>query len=372
MTSVAGCRHLRRRDILAGALALPFAGVPKIAASEITDSLGEIARRKGLLFGTACLLRHIDTDPTYVDLLKNECRILVTQDDLKWIAIRQTPDRFDFSRVDALLAFAESMGAQMRGHTLVWHDALPEWCLERIADKRTASHLLTEHIATVCGRYRGRMHSWDVVNEAVEPDDERTDGLRETPWLRALGSDYVGEAFRIAAAVDPSAMLVYNEYGICDTGRKACAKRAAVLSLLDRLAATRAPVHALGVQAHLRTSMTFDERELRTFLDEIAHRGLRVMITELDVLDEAAASDPMGQDDRVANTYKTFLDIVLTHPATVACITWGLSDRYSWLRFGDHGRVKGELRPLLYDEGYQPKPAWHVIAEVLSGLADRR
>ncbi len=353
----------RRRDVLAAALTTPFARASQAFRGEVAAGrVGALAAQKGILFGAACLIRDVSVDPIYAALLARECRVLVAQNELKWAALRPAPELFDFNGADGVLAFAERIGARMRGHTLVWHEALPKWCAREI-NARTGFPLLAEHIAAVCGRYRGRLHSWDVVNEAVEPEDGRADGLRETPWLRALGPSYIAEAFRMAAAADPSALLVYNDYGVCDAGRKASAKRVAVLRLLDRLAAEGAPVHALGMQAHLTTGMRITERDLRGFLDEVAERGMQVMITELDVLDEKAAPEaPYAQDARVSDVYRAFLEVVLAHPATTACITWGLSDRYSWLRAAEGRKDSWALRPLPFDDNHLPKAAWLAIA----------
>ena len=269
------------------------------------------------------------------------------------------------------MAFAGDAGLPVRGHTLVWHESLPDW-FRSVADRRTAGPLLARHIAVVCRRYRGRIRSWDVVNEGIAPEDGRSDGLRDTPWLRLLGPNYISEAFNLAAAADPSAVLVYNDYDLSDAGRKAQLKRAAVLRLLDRLAASGTPVHAIGLQAHLTTAMQFDGRELRAFCDEIAGRGLQVLITELDVMDEGAVRDPAGQDRRVARTYRSFLEIVLPHRAVVACVTWGLSDQYSWLRFVKRRKPSGDLRPLPYDQFYRRKPAYNAISAVIEALPDSR
>ncbi|WP_431859230.1 endo-1,4-beta-xylanase [Azospirillum sp.] len=359
-------RQPRRRDVIAAAAVLPFVPADLCAhAVAAPASLGAVAADKGILFGTACLARHIETDPAYAALLARECRVIVAQDDLKWAALRPAPDRFDFTRADAVAGFCRRIGVPMRGHTLVWHEALPSWCNGRI-DVRTAAPLLATHIATVVGRYRSRLHSWDVVNEAVDLDDGRADGLRETPWMRALGPSYVALAFELAAAADPSALLVYNDFGICDASPKARAKRTAVLRLIDRLKAARAPVHALGIQAHLSTSMTFEGRGMTDFLNDVADRGLRVMITELDVADDTPSLG--NQDARVADAYAAFLDIVLPHRSTAACITWGLSDRYSWLRFLESTPSHGDLRPLPYDDGYRPKPALNAIQAAFARL----
>nr|WP_245431033.1 endo-1,4-beta-xylanase [Rhodoplanes roseus] len=340
-----------------------------LRGQETEPSLGRLASQKGILFGSVCLARELDSDPAYAGLLGRECRVIVPGIELKWAPLRPRPDQFDFSRADMVIRFAESIGALVRGHTLVWHETLPQW-LPSTMEGPAARALLARHIAVVCGRYRNRIHSWDVVNEAVEPDDGRADGLRVTPWLRAMGPGYIAEAFRMAAEADPSAILTYNDDGICDSSRSAVAKRQAVQRLLDQLGSAGAPVQALGMQAHLTTAMEFRGPELRRFLDDLQGRGLKVMITELDVLDRRAGQDPSGQDQRVADTYRRFLDVVLAHRATVACVAWGMSDRHSWLRLVDW-KTSGDLRPHPYDEELRRKAAWSAIYRSLENAPTR-
>ncbi len=175
---------------------------------------------------------------------------VVAENEMKWKALRPAPDQYDFSRADDLVVFASMHNQKVRGHNLCWHEALPDW-FQATVTRQNARGVLVEHIRKVAGRYAGRVHSWDVVNEAVDPKSGRPDGLRNSPWLQLAGEDYIELAFRTAREADPSALLTYNDYGIeLDTDEQT-SKRAQVLLLVRRLKARGVPIDAVGVQSHL-------------------------------------------------------------------------------------------------------------------------
>jgi endo-1,4-beta-xylanase len=241
---------------------------------------------------------------------------------------------------------------------LVWHQALPDWFGAAIGPG-TAGRLLARHIETVCGHYAGRLQAWDVVNEVVDP--RASDGLRDTPWLRFLGPDYITDAFRRARAADPSALLFLNDYGLEPDTSLAKAKRLAVLALLRRLLNSGAPVQGLGLQAHLVAGDRFDS--LGAFLEQVRALGLRVAVTELDVSDERLAGRPIeDRDAAVAATYAEFLHKALAVPGLVReVLTWGLTDATSWLQAYQPRRDGLPKRPLPLDEALARKPAWAAI-----------
>lgn len=164
--------------------------------------------------------------------------------DLKWDALRPAPDKFDFTKADWLTEFAQRNSMLFRGHTLVWEQALPKWFKETVSPQN-AERFLIEHINTVVKRYAGKMHSWDVVNEAVAKSlSDRSDGLSVNPWLSFLDKNYIDLSFRVAAQADPTALLVYNDRWLdYDTPRDS-GQRLAVLKLLEHLKSIGTPVHA--------------------------------------------------------------------------------------------------------------------------------
>jgi endo-1,4-beta-xylanase len=214
------------------------------------------------------------------------------------------------------------------------------------------------------------VHSWDVVNEPIEPKDGRPDGLRAGVFLEMFGPDYLDLAYRTARETDPAARLVVNEYDIeLDTPEQE-ARRTALLNLLERMRRSGTPVDAVGVQAHLSCAggPPFSATRLRRFLGDVAGLGLTIQITELDVTDEKAPADEAVRDRLAADAYSRFLDAALDEPAVKMVVTWGLSDRHSWIvRKETHEskwRTDGlSSRPLPFDADLKPKPAFEAIAQ---------
>jgi endo-1,4-beta-xylanase len=336
------------------------------------DSLGDRATAKGLLYGAAVMAAKLDSDEDFAACVARECNILVAENDLKWKALRPAPDQFDFSRGDRLLDFAQCHDMQFRGHTLVWHNGLPDWFEDTVTDDN-AEQFLQTHIQTVVSHYAGKLHSWDVVNEAILPEHGRRNGLRRTPWLELLGESYIDIAFEAAAQADPDAMLVYNDYGIdYDTSQEE-RKRTAVLELLSRLKSRGVPIHALGLQAHLRGDLTdFNPDKLRSFIQDAASMGLKVLVTELDVSDRYLPRDIDTRDRQVAEVYEAYLTAALAEPSVIAVLTWGLSDRYTWLSRFQPPSDGSSVRPLPLDDQLRPKRAWRAIATAFDKMPQRR
>jgi endo-1,4-beta-xylanase len=292
-----------------------------------------------------------------------------------WTVTRPGVDSFDFSDNDSFLKFASDNGMLFRGHPLIWYQQNPQWLTDKFQNPNTTSqeirNIFVNHISTVVKRYSGKIHSWDVVNEAIEPNDKRTDGLRSTPWLQYLGPNYIELAFRTAAKSDPKAMLVYNDYGIEYDTPEEEAKRAAVLKLLKRLKSTGTPIHALGIQSHLLPHQKLNAEKLRSFLSDVASLGLKILITELDVIDQDLPVDTNERDRIVAATYEDYLSVVLEEPAVIAVITWGLSDRYTWLSSQAPRSDGAPVRPLLLDANFQRKLAWNALARAFDQAPKR-
>ncbi len=324
------------------------------------------AQAKGLIYGSSARYKDLIADPDLANELPVECNMLVPEWEMKWSAgdalLRPTPDRFDFTLADRMAEFAQHHQMLLRGHTLIWHLCVPSW-FETGIHTDNAEQLLTQHIQTVAGRYAGKIHSWDVVNEAIEPRDGRSDGLRETLWLKCLGADYIDLAFRTAATADPDALLVYNDYGLEYDTFECEARRIAILKLLERLKAQGTPIHAVGLQSHLDGSETcFNAEKFRRFLSDIASLGLKILITELDVEDKNLPADVAVRDRIVASAYEDFLSVALDETAVIAVITWGLNDPYSWLAETSPRSDGLPIRPLPLDESLNRKLAWQAIA----------
>ena len=339
--------------------------------ARIDRSLRQLAASKNLIFGAASGYKILSLDAEFATHYVEECEILVPENDLKWKALRPTPEHFDFTAADWLLNFTQDNSLLLRGHTLTWHLSLPSWFKE-IVDCQNAEGFLVNHIETVVSRYTQKIHSWDVVNEAIDPQDGRSDGLRRTPWLEFLGADYIKLAFQVTAEADPNALLIYNDYGLEYDTPKHEAKRSATLKLLERLKAQGTPIHAFGIQSHLNGSEThFNPKKLRQFLADVASLGLKILVTELDVKDKDLPADITIRDRIVAAAYEDYLNVVLDEPAVIAVLTWGLSDRYTWLSEFEPRRDRLPVRPLPLDENMNRKLAWNAIARAFESMPRR-
>jgi endo-1,4-beta-xylanase len=357
---------LNRRDLLVQMAGT--AGVvlrPSILGDITPDGLRDIAARRGLVYGCAASTFEL-RDAEFVPALAREAGMLVAEYEMKRGIIEETRGVYDFSAGDTLLAFARSHRMMLRGHALVWHHKNPSW-LEDALSSPLAETLLTEYIAKVAGHFKGWLHSWDVVNEAIAPLDGRPDGLRNTLWLKRFGPEYIDIAYHAARAADPTALLVYNDWG-CEMGAPDNDRfRAATLDFLEAARGRGVPIDALGLQGHLAAfGPQVDQKKLAHFLDIIHAMGLKVFITEHDVYDADGPMDIILRDRAVADSSRRFLDVVLNHGATIAVLTWGLSDR-----FIDPPSLRDQLigrfpRQLPLDTSYRRKPMWNAMARALS------
>ncbi|HYD98309.1 MAG TPA: endo-1,4-beta-xylanase [Alphaproteobacteria bacterium] len=361
--------RLSRRHLLALSAAGAAGMTACASAAPAGPGLRAIADAAGLRFGTA-VGPMLFAAGDYRDAVLRDCNTLVCEYEMKWDQLAPAPDRSDFAAADRHMAFAAANGIEMRGHTLAWHRALPRW-FGATASPANAGRLLSAHIAASVGRYAGRIRSWDVVNEAVEPEHGEPGGLRRTPLLQLLGPGHIDLAFRAAAAADPAARLVYNDYGLVAPWDEP--KRRATLALLEGLVSRGVPVHALGLQGHLDLSRDcFDPEIVHRFAREVAALGLEIVVTELDVADDLGPADIAARDAAIAAAYRNFLDAVLAVPQVTGVVTWGLSDRHSWIA-KERPRPDGlPTRPLLYDRDMAPKPAWHAVAAALRAAPRRR
>ncbi|MTJ14895.1 endo-1,4-beta-xylanase [Anabaena sp. UHCC 0187] len=338
-------------------------------------SLKQRAAAKGLFYGAAVRINPLFQDKKFRANFIQECGALVPEWDLKWTSLRPDISSFNFTYADRLAKFTQSNGMLLRGHTLVWHESLPTWFQKEVNSANVAK-ILQQHIKTVVGRYARQVHSWDVVNEAIDIKSGRADNLRNTPWLQLMGPDYIEFAFRTAAQADPHALLVYNEYGLDYDSRDDEAKRVAVLKLLKDLKWRGTPIHALGIQAHLNGASTlFNSQKFRSFLGNVASLGLKILITELDVLDKNLPEDTTKRDQIVAAVYEDYLSAVLQEKAVIGVLTWGLSDRYTWLaEDNSSGKLLPlpfSLRPLPLDVNGNRKLAWNAIARAFDSAPRR-
>jgi endo-1,4-beta-xylanase len=351
----------------------PSGGAQAISGA---GSLKAHAAARGLLTGCAVNANLLRDDEGFRKLLAEQYNIVVPENCMKWNILRPTADTYNFTDADSLVAFAETHGMKVRGHNFVWHEALPSWFATAV-NKDNAQKFLVDHIRTVGGRYKGKMHSWDVVNEAIWIPDGRPDGLRtSSPWFQMLGPDYIDLAFRTARVADPTALLTYNDYSIEYDNDQEGKKRTAVLALLRRMKADKVPLDALGIQSHIHAvSKDGFSRGVGELVEGAKALGLQVFVTELDVNDDAVVTDDMAERDKiVAEVYRSYLTAALNGTEVKAVLTWGASDKNTWLNHGTKFRKQHPdrlQRPLPFDPDYAPAPAFFAMRECFDNAKKR-
>jgi endo-1,4-beta-xylanase len=344
--------------------------VPGVAAQAV--ALKDLVPT-GWLIGAALNQNQSDgRDTVAVDLVTRQFNTISPENLLKFQSLHPEPDRYTFEAADRYVAFGRDRNMAVIGHNLVWHSQTPRWVWDApdgtLADRATMLSRLQTHIATVVGRYKGRIRGWDVVNEALNEDGT----LRDSPWRRGIGDDYIARAFQFAREADPNAELYYNDYNLVTRPEK----RAGAIRIIKDLQQRGVRIDAVGEQGHWRLNMP-PAAELDQAITDLRATGLKVMITELDVNLLPAGQPARGQppspesnpyanglpDDvqqALARYYADAFRVLLKHRDDISRVTfWGVSDGDSWL---NRGRMN---HPLLWDRQRQPKAAFDEVAKVL-------
>jgi mannan endo-1,4-beta-mannosidase len=317
------------------------------------EPLREHADTERFLIGAAVATGPLANEPAYRDTLAREFNAVTAENDMKWDATEPNRGQFTFAGADAVVNFAEANDQTIHGHTLVWHSQTPGWVQSLPASDMRAA--MQNHIATVVGRYRGRVASWDVVNEVFNEDGS----LRSSFWLQTLGPSYIADAFRAARQADPDADLYINDFNV--EGQNA--KSNALFNLVRDLRQQGVPIDGVGLQGHLIVGQT--PGDLRQNIERFADLGLDVKITELDI----RMTLPADQAKRAQQgaDYRRVLDACLAVPRCVGITTWGFTDKHSWIP----GFFPGQGAALPFDENYRPKPAYEALdAGLIVGRPD--
>lgn len=320
---------------------------------DASTSLRALGKSRGILIGAAVAPEPLRNDAEYAETLKREFSMVTTENAMKFEPIHPARDRYNFSDADTVVNFAEDNGLKVRGHTLVWHQTLPSWLTAGQFKRDELIKILRDHIATVVGRYRGKVAVWDVVNEAV--DDNGI--LRETIWLKGIGPEYIDMAFKWAHEADPEAMLFYNDYGGEGLGQKSDAIYALVRGLKER----KVPIHGVGLQMHLDPDYPPSTEAVTKNVKRLSDLDLEVHITEMDARIKLPSTEEKLEQQ--AKIYRDILNACMKVKNFKAFTMWGFTDRYSWVPwfFPGYGDA------LIFDESYNPKPAYKAIKSELAG-----
>jgi endo-1,4-beta-xylanase len=324
------------------------------AAETSGPSLRSLAQKRGIGIGTSVDLGPFSNDPNYRQVLAREFQILVPENAWKFEFVHPNRDRYEFGQVDTLINFAKDNNMEVRGHPLVWHYSLPKWINEGNFSRDELIDILRTHVKTLVGRYRGQIPVWDVVNEAINRDGS----LRDTIWLRNIGPEYIDMAFQWAHEADPQAKLFYGEYMTEEINQKSDGVYTLVSGLLQR----GVPIDGVGFQSHLGLSYLPRLDSLAQNFDRFNQLGLEVQFTELDMKIQDGKGSLEERLAKQAKAYSDLLKVCLQAKKCTALITWGFTDRYTWI-----ADVTGEVEaPLIFDASYRPKPAYNALKEVLS------
>ena len=356
-----------------------------------TVGLKQPASAKGLIYGAFPEANHeqASQDLEFQSSLVRECRLLAAGE--VWSGIYPSLETPNFSKVDYFQQFARDRQLLFKLDAAVWHEFLPPWLMNKFADSQTTAteiaDILRRMVQTIGKRYADGAYAWSVINEVINTKDGRGDGLRDTKisgsmagkkyasWLHFLDSDYIEITFKAAAEVAPQTTLIYNDFGLEYDTPEEEAKRTAVLKMLERLKRRGTPVHALGVQAHLNASLNekFNPTKYRQFLRDVADLGLKIQVTELDVADNwlPIGLDLATRDRIIAKAYYDYLTTVLQEPEVDTVVTWGLSDRYTWLDWFAPRKDGAAVRPLPLDRQLNRKLAWNAIFEAFEAAPRR-
>jgi endo-1,4-beta-xylanase len=308
---------------------------------------------------------YLNPSSNYYSLIRH-FNVLVLGNGMKQDAMQPSEGRFVWSQADALTDFAAKNNKLVRGHTLVWHQQVPGWFFQGsgpngLASKEQLYSRMEKHIKTVVGHYKGKIHTWDVVNEALDEDGS----LRDNRYHQIVGShEYIANAFRWAHEADPDALLCLNDFSI----EASNAKQDGFYNLIQTLLDEGVPVHVAGIQAHINLSWP-TVADLRNTIRRLASLGVKVQITELDVSIYASGAESRKSADREilleqAFKYRALFDMFREEAREGnldMVVVWGLSDIESWL---NNYPVRGRTDyPLFFGKDMKAKPAYWVIVD---------
>lgn len=321
-----------------------------------------------------------DRDQASSQVIKHHFNSIVAENAMKSMHLQPTEGKFNFKDADQFVEFGEKNNMFIIGHTLIWHSQAPSWFFKDENGNDVSKEVLTQrmktHITTVVSRYKGRIHGWDVVNEAIMDDGS----YRKSKFYQIMGEDFIRLAFQFAHEADPNVELYYNDYSMAQPG-----KRQGVVNMVEKLKSSGVKVSGIGMQGHLHLDHPKIE-EFEKSIQAYAALGVKVMITELDITvlkspDRRVGAEvsanfqyqnemnpykdglPEDKANQLYNRYSDFFSLFLKYQDKISRVTlWGVSDGDSWL---NNWPMRGRTDyPLLFDRQLKPKPVVQQIIEL--------
>lgn len=337
------------KHLVATSLVAACSIMPVFAAQESelpSPSLKVLAEQSNIFVGAAMETRHLK-DPIFAKTFASQFNQLTPENEMKWSYIHPERNRFDFSKGDELVAFAEKHDMAVKGHALVWHIQNPDWLTKQKWTATELEKVLEDHIKTVVGHYKGKVKYWDVVNESFNENGT----YRETLWYEVLGERYLELAFKFAHEADPDAILFYNDYSNEGMGPKSNAIFRKVKGMVEE----GVPIHGVGFQLHLMGDHSIGEATVARNIERLKDLGLKIHFTEVDVrIRDDAKQFTIDAQSRL---FSRLMDFAIYYPEVDMYTTWGVTDKYSWIP----GWFPGYGRGLMFDENYKPKKAFDAV-----------
>ena len=289
--------------------------------------------------------------PNYEQIVSTQFNSITAENIMKPESLHPSENLYNWVEADQLANYCLANSKRLHGHTLLWHQQLPQWMLNFQGSKTDWEHMMRNHITQIVQHFKGKVVSWDVINEAFNDDGT----LRNSIWKENIGISYVEKAFRYAREADPDALLLYNDYSLVINPLK----RKAILSFFNNLRARGVPIDGIGLQMHLFNGFP-ENIEISVAIDDIWKNDYLVHISELDIsmnplsqpMPSAPANELRRQAEKYLYTFKAYDRIPDKYKFGITI--WGVGDSDSWIRYffsrDDH--------PLLFDDNYQPKPAF--------------
>lgn len=301
---------------------------------------------------------------SYTTIIGEEFSSVTPESAMKFDRIERQENNFDFSAGDLIVNFAIAHRQRVHGHTLIWQHALPDWVKSFSGDSTAWEHLFKTHIESVVAHYKGKVKSWDVVNEAIDDNDgtlvnaDKYGPGSGSLWRQHLGPDYIVRAFKYAHEADPDALLFYNDYGN-DNGGWNSTKLNSVLAIINSIKKSGGTISGVGIQMHI--SLTTENKNIADCLKQFAATGLLIHISELDIsvnpsnapgfsFTDALKKQQADKYQFIAAIYKTSVPKAQQYGIT----TWEFCDAYNETYLSG----KTDYR-LLYDSDYQKKPSYY-------------
>jgi endo-1,4-beta-xylanase len=334
--------------------------VSAASSGSAADSLRSLAAKVGLRVGTAIIPQDVET-PSFAAIASSQFSVVTPGNGMKWGVVEPTEGTFDWTEADQVVAFAQANHQLVRGHTLLWHNQLPTWLTDGVANGTISNaqlaSLLHQHITTEVSRYKGKIWQWDVANEFFTDTNPSQINPADF-WVSHLGAGIIGQAFVWAHQADPHALLCYNDYNIAGEDGSNAKSDAAYAWLKQELAAG-IPISCVGDQGHLDTQFGFSGQRMQQDLVRFAGLGLKVAITEADVrtfVNNATAQVPTDQLSTFAQPEEEsqMLQACLAVRQCISFTVWGFTDADSWVP----GAFAGEGYATIYDVNQQPKQAY--------------